>query len=121
MYDPRQLPAWKELQGHFAEVQPLHMRDLFRAEPGRFAKFSRRLGDLLLDFSKNRITEKTFGLLIDLARQAKVPEAAQAMFRGDKINTTEHRAVLHVALRNRDNHPILVDGKDVMPLVNGVL
>ncbi len=121
MYSPLELPAWKALQAHHAEMAPVHMRDLFRDDPRRFDKFHRRFGDVLLDFSKNRITEKTFSLLIDLARQADVPGWREKMFSGAKINTTEDRAVLHVALRNRSNKPILVDGQDVMPEVNAVL
>jgi glucose-6-phosphate isomerase len=121
MTAPTQLPAWKELEKHHAEVAPLQMRDLFKQDPDRFKKFHLQFEDILLDFSKNRITERTFGLLIELARQADVPGWAEKMFTGQKINTTEDRAVLHVALRNRDNHPILVDGKDVMPEVNAVL
>ncbi len=121
MFTPLELPAWKQLQTHFAEIAPVHMRDLFREDPARFTKFSRSFQDILLDFSKNRITEKTFGLLLDLARQADVPGWAAKMFAGEKINTTENRAVLHVALRNRSNRPILVDGTDVMPEVNAVL
>jgi glucose-6-phosphate isomerase len=121
MYDPTTLPAWQALQAHAAEIAPLHMRDLFRDDPRRFEKFSLRLDDLLLDFSKNRITDRTFSLLIDLARQAELPTRIEQMFSGAKINTTEQRAVLHVALRNRSNRPILVDGQDVMPAVNAVL
>jgi glucose-6-phosphate isomerase len=121
MYDPTQLPAWKALEAHQREGAALHMRDLFREDGKRFDRFSVRFQDILLDFSKNRIIDKTFGLLIDLARQADVPGCAEKMFTGQKINTTERRAVLHVALRNRSNRPILVDGHDVMPQVNGVL
>jgi glucose-6-phosphate isomerase len=119
--NPTQLPAWQALAAHYQEVAPLEMRDLFRQDGRRFARFSRRFHDILLDFSKNRITDKTLGLLLDLARQADVPGWRDRMFRGEKINTTEDRAVLHVALRNRSNRPILVDGKDVMPEVNAVL
>jgi glucose-6-phosphate isomerase len=97
------------------------MRDLFRRDPGRFDKFSLRLGDILFDYSKNRITEKTMALLFDLARQAGLAQMIKAMFSGQKINGTENRAVLHVALRNRSNDPICVDGQDVMPEVNRVL
>jgi glucose-6-phosphate isomerase len=121
MSRPTQFPAWQALQEHFREVEGLHLRDLFARDPRRFEKFSLRLDDLLLDFSKNRITEKTFALLLDLARQADVPGWAEKMFTGQKINTTEGRAVLHVALRNRSNRPIYVDGHDVMPEVNAVL
>ncbi len=115
------LPAWQALTRHHREVVPFHMRDLFAQDPQRFARFSLRFGDILFDFSKNRITEVTLSLLLDLARQADLSRSIEAMFSGDKINTTEQRAVLHVALRNRLDDPILVDGQDVMPEVNRVL
>ena len=116
-----QLPAWKALEAHCQEVSGLHMRDLFARDPERFDRFSLRLEDILFDYSKNRITGKTVELLIELARQAGLAEKIVAMFAGEKINNTEDRAVLHVALRNRSNRPILVDGEDVMVEVNGVL
>jgi glucose-6-phosphate isomerase len=97
------------------------MRDLFARDPQRFERFSLELGSILLDYSKNRITEETMTLLLDLARQAGLAERIEAMFSGERINTTEGRAVLHVALRNRSNRPIRVDGRDVMPDVNRVL
>lgn len=115
------LPAWQALTLHHRKVAPLHMRDLFAQDPQRFARFSLRFGDILFDFSKNRITERTLALLLDLARQAHLARSIEAMFAGEKINTTERRAVLHVALRNRSNDPILVDGQDVMPEVRRVL
>ena len=121
MYSPLNLPAWRALETHFLEVEPLAMRELFAADPDRFTRFSRQFAGLLLDFSKNRLTPRTFELLVELARQAGVAEAAERMFRGEKINSTEGRAVLHVALRNRSGHPILVEGQDVMPGVNAVL
>ncbi len=121
MNGPTRAPAWQALQAHARTMARIHMRDLFAKEPGRFARFSLRLDDLLLDYSKNRITTKTLGLLLDLAREAEVPTAAERMFRGDRINTTEGRAALHVALRNRSNRPIEIDGEDVMPAVNAVL
>ena len=121
MSDPTELPSWKALQSHYHEASRLQMRDLFRQDPQRFAKFSLRFDDILLDFSKNRITEETFRLLIGLAREADLTGWREKMFTGQKINTTEDRAVLHVALRNRSNRPILVDGKDVMFEVNAVL
>jgi glucose-6-phosphate isomerase len=114
-------PAWQALSKHQQEMAGIHMRDLFARDPQRFERFSLKLGDILFDFSKNRITEKTLPLLIDLARQANLAQKIEAMFSGEKINTTEDRAVLHVALRNRSNRPILVDGADVMPEVNRVL
>src|SRR6516162_637528 len=118
---PTQLAAWKSLEAHYPQIAPLQMRDLFRQDPRRFDKFSLRFGDILLDYSKNRITEETMRLLIDLARQSDLSGWIEKMFTGQKINTTEHRAVLHIALRNRSNRPIYVDGKDVMPEVNAVL
>jgi glucose-6-phosphate isomerase len=119
--NPTQLAAWQALEHHYRQIAPLHMRDLFRQDPRRFDKFSLRLDDLLLDFSKNRVTEDTMRLLYDLARQADLHGWTERMFTGQKINITEDRAVLHVALRNRSNRPILVDGQDVMPEVNAVL
>ena len=113
--------TWKSLEAHKEVMSALHMRDLFAADPRRFDTFSLRFGDVLLDYSKNIITGETMRLLCDLAVQADLPGWIQRMFRGDKINTTEGRAVLHVALRNRSNRPIWVDGKDVMPRVNAVL
>jgi glucose-6-phosphate isomerase len=118
---PTHLAAWKALEAHRAELGSVHMRDLFAADAARFEKFHLRFDEILLDFSKNIVTEKTIGLLRDLAGQAGVPEMARRMFAGQKINTTENRAVLHVALRNRANTPIVVDGADVMPEVNAVL
>ena len=97
------------------------MRDLFTQDPARFQKFSLRLNDSVVDYSKNRITEETMGLLIELAQEVDLTDAIEKMFTGDKINATENRAVLHVALRNRKNTPIYIDGKDVMPQVNEVL
>ncbi len=114
-------PAWQALVTHRQQMADVHMRDLFAGDPQRFERFSLQMGDILFDYSKNRITEKTMALLLDLARQANLPQAIEAMFNGAKINVTENRAVLHVALRNRSNRPILVDGKDVMPEVNQVL
>src|SRR3954453_1497391 len=118
---PTQLEAWKALEAHHRKIAPLQMRDLFKQDPRRFENFSLRFEDILLDFSKNRITEETLKLLFDLARESDLKGWTEKMFTGQKINTTEDRAVLHVALRNRSNRPILVDGKDVMPEVNAVL
>jgi glucose-6-phosphate isomerase len=114
-------PAWKALLEHRDEMRSVHMRELFEKDPQRFEKFSIELGDLLFDYSKNRITEKTLGLLFALAEQARLGEWIERMFSGDKINVTENRAVLHVALRNLPEQPILVDGLDVMPEVHNVL
>ena len=114
-------PAWQALIQHRQEMDGVHMRDLFAQDSARFNRFSLRFDDILFDYSKNRITERTMALLMDLARAANLQAQTNAMFRGDKINTTEDRAVLHIALRNRSNRPILVDGQDVMPDVNRVL
>lgn len=114
-------PAWQALAQHQREIAPLHMRDLFADDPQRFERFSLRAGPILLDFSKNRITEKTLSLLLDLARQAGLAQKIEDMFTGQPINITEGRSVLHVALRNRSNTPITVNGSDVMPEVNAVL
>jgi glucose-6-phosphate isomerase len=112
---------WKALKKHHAELAPLHLRDLFKAAPGRAEQLSLEACGLFLDYSKNRVSARTMDLLFALARAAAVPRAAEDMFTGKIINVTEHRAVLHVALRNRANRPILVEGKDVMPEVNAVL
>ena len=114
-------PAWRALKDHQRIIGEMQMRDWFAEDSQRFERFSRRVGEILFDFSKNRITEKTLMLLIELARQADLEQWIEAMFTGQKINTTENRAVLHVALRNRSNRPIIVDGQDVMPEVNRVL
>lgn len=115
------LPAWRALVAHRAAMEKVHMRDLFASDPARFERFSLRLDDLLFDFSKNRITEETLSLLLQLAEESGLARAIEAMFNGERINRTENRAVLHVALRNRSNRPITVDGVDVMPGVNEVL
>ena len=114
-------PAWQALARHAEAVRDLHMRDLFAADPQRFERFSLRVGDVLFDFSKNRITDETLRLLVELAQAAGLGRWSEAMFSGEKINTTEGRAVLHTALRNRSNTPVFVDGQDVMPEVNRVL
>jgi glucose-6-phosphate isomerase len=121
MTAPTALPAWKALVNHHSQAKTLQLRDLFRQDPKRFERFHIRCDDILLDYSKNRVTEETMRLLFDLARQADLAGWTEKMFTGEKINTTEHRAVLHVALRNRSNRPIRVDGQDVMPEVNAVL
>ncbi|MDH3342318.1 MAG: glucose-6-phosphate isomerase [Gammaproteobacteria bacterium] len=115
------LPAWKALQAHLLEMKDLHMRDMFVQDDQRFEKFSTRMDDILLDFSKNRITDETFKLLCDLARESDVEGWRDQMFAGLEINISEYRPVLHTALRNRGNKPVFVDGEDVMPRVNRVL
>jgi len=114
-------PVCGLLQAHQAHMASVHMRDLFAAEPGRFERFSLKVGEVLLDYSKNRITDETMRLLMQLAEEADVAGWRERMFSGDKINHTENRAVLHVALRNRSNDPVRVDGEDVMPKVNAVI
>ena len=113
--------AWTNLETHYAAMKPVAMRDLFAKDPDRFKKFSLEFDGLFFDFSKNRITDETMMLLRALASERDVLGWAKKMFDGVKINITEQRAVLHVALRNRSNRPIFVDGKDVMPEVNAVL
>jgi glucose-6-phosphate isomerase len=121
MADLSESRAWKDLEQHHRAVEPLRMRDLFAQDGERFARFSLRLGDLLVDYSKNRVTAETMSLLRALARQADVEGMRDRMFAGEPINLTEGRAVLHVALRNRANRPIPVAGQDVMPDVNAAL
>lgn len=114
--------AWQALQKHFDEMKDVTIADLFAKDGDRFSKFSATFDDqMLVDYSKNRITEETLAKLQDLAKECDLAGAIKSMFSGEKINRTENRAVLHVALRNRSNTPILVDGKDVMPEVNAVL
>lgn len=117
----KESPAWRALVEHQAALSTISMRDLFAQDPARFAKFSLKFNDILFDYSKNRITDDTLKALLALAEAADLPQQINAMFSGQKINTTEKRAVLHVALRNRANRPIFVDGQDVMPEVNRVL
>ncbi|PIE82065.1 MAG: glucose-6-phosphate isomerase [Chloroflexi bacterium] len=115
------LSAWKKLQAHQPQMAATHMRDLFTDDPARFDKFSLTCNDILFDYSKNRITAETMSCLLALAAEVGLAQKIEAMFNGEKINNTEGRAVLHIALRNRTNRPIVVDGQDVMPTVNAVL
>ena len=115
---PHELPGWKKLSQHKEAIQKTDLRKMFAEAPKRFETFTRTLDGILLDFSKNLITEETLKLFSDLAAQCDLTDAISDMFSGEKINITEDRAVLHVALRNRSNRPIMVDGEDVMPLVN---
>lgn len=114
-------PAWLALLDHIKQVKDIHMVDLFDQDPDRFSKYSLKYKDILLDYSKNRITDDTMKLLFDLARQAKVEDWRDKMFAGEKINNTEARAVLHTALRNRSDKPIMVDGENIMPEINAEL
>lgn len=116
-----ELPAFRELMRHRESLNNLNLGEHFAADPGRFDRLSLRLDDLLVDYSKQLVTAETMALLVRLAEEAGLPGWIDRMFSGEKINRTENRAVLHVALRNRSNRPILVDGQDVMPEVNAVL
>ncbi len=114
-------PIYPRLAAHREALADVHMRGLFEQDPGRFERFSVEVGDLLLDYSKNLITAETMILLLRLATKAGLRRAIEGMFAGERINPTEDRAVLHVALRGASNRPILLDGEDVMPAVNAVL
>lgn len=121
MKDLKNTTAWKALEKHYQANASLHVRDQFQKYPNRAKQFSIQFEDLFFDFSKNRIDAQTLQLFSQLADECKLREAIDAMFSGEKINNTEKRAVLHIALRNRSNSPIKVDGKDVMPEINAVL
>jgi glucose-6-phosphate isomerase len=121
MVDPTRTAAWEALRAHHDEVVDLQMRDLFHEDPDRASRFSLTLGDLLFDFSKNRITDQTISLLTQLCDECGVRDWITRMFSGDPINETEERAVLHTALRNRDDRTVVVDGVEVMPEVRRVL
>ena len=114
-------PAWQALSKHHEAMKSVHMRDLFASDPGRFSRLSQDACGLFVDYSKHRITDETMTLLFALAKQAEVERWRDRMFAGERINFTEDRPVLHVALRNRGDRAILVDGKDVMPDVRAVL
>jgi len=116
--NPTSTTSWNKLEKHYAEIKDIHMKSLFLQDKDRKDRFSLKFEDLTLDFSKNRITEETLGLLLDLAEESKLGDAITKYFEGDKINATENRAVLHTALRNTDQTPIIVDGKNIMPEVN---
>jgi glucose-6-phosphate isomerase len=119
--NPTETSSWQKLEIHFLTMQAMHMRELFEDDADRFKKFSIPFEDILVDYSKNIMTEETLRLLFELANEIELKPAIDAMYGGTAINKTENRAVLHVALRNRSNKPILVDGKDVMPEINSVL
>ncbi|WP_109842715.1 glucose-6-phosphate isomerase [Aggregatibacter aphrophilus] len=120
--NPTQTNAWKALTQHHAQRKNATIQELFAQEKDRFNKYSLTFNDeILVDFSKNNLTQETLGLLRQLSEECGLAQAKKAMFDGEKINRTENRAVLHTALRNRANTPVLVDGKDVMPEVNAVL
>lgn len=118
---PLNIPEWQSLVRHYEDLKYLSMREQFALDSGRFERFSVKSGELMLDYSKNRITQETIDKLIQLAEAVELQDWIEKMFKGDTINHTEGRAVLHTALRNRDNTPVMVDGKDVMPEVKAVL
>lgn len=118
---PLNIPEWQSLARHYSDLKFVSMREQFALDSGRFDRFSVKSGDLLLDYSKNRITQETVDKLIELAEAVNIPEWIERMFSGEMINHTEGRSVLHTALRNRSNTPVMVDGQDVMPQVNAVL
>lgn len=113
--------SYQYLSDHLIDISEKHLKDLFAEDPARFEKFSIEFKDILLDYSKNRVTDKTMALLIQLANECRLNEAINAMFNGEAINETEGRAVLHTALRNQSNSPVMIDGQDVMPEINAVL
>jgi glucose-6-phosphate isomerase len=117
----RQRPAWKALEQHYAKIGPQHLRDLFAADPGRGERLTAEASGLYLDYSKNRVTDETMALLVQLAQECGVEQRRDAMFRGDKINVSEHRSVLHVALRMPEGTSLVVDGVDVVAEVHQVL
>ena len=119
--NPAATSAWADLDAHFNNIKDVHMRDLFSSDPERFTKFSIQSGDVLFDYSKNRITAETIRLLINLAEECNLREATSSMFSGARINETEERAVLHTALRNFSGKKVTYDGQDIMPEVKGVL
>lgn len=119
--NPTQTNAWKELENYFATFKGTQMKDMFAKDSQRAAKYSLQFEDIFVDFSKNLIDEKVMSLLLKLAEECGLKDAIEAEFTGEKINKTEKRSVLHIALRNRSNTPIFSDGKDVMPDVNRVL
>ena len=117
----RQRPAWKALEQHHSEISGRHLRELFAADPGRGERLSAEAAGLYLDYSKNRVTDETLGLLLQLAEESGVAERRDAMMRGEAINVSEHRAVLHVALRMPKGSSLVVNGVDVVAQVHEVL
>ena len=117
----RERKAWQALERHYAEISGRHLRDLFAADPGRGERLTAAAAGIYLDYSKNRVTDETMRLLIELAAESGVPERRDAMFRGEHINVSEDRAVLHVALRMPPTASLVVDGADVIAEVHAVL
>ena len=119
--NPTTLPSWTALSEHFSDIKSKHLKDFFRQDPSRFQKFSIRFNDILVDYSKNRISDRTLELLLKLAEESNLKEAINSQFQGDAINETENRSVFHVALRNTGSEPMEIDGEDVNPQVREVL
>jgi glucose-6-phosphate isomerase len=119
--NPTQTAAWKKLEKHFETAKDFQLTELFASDKDRFTKFSKKFDDLLIDYSKNLITEETLDLLLNLANETELKSSIDSFFKGEKINRTEDRAVLHTALRNSSDRKIMVDGMDVMPEVKAVL
>ncbi|MBO3699293.1 glucose-6-phosphate isomerase [Roseivirga sp. E12] len=119
--NPTNTNSWQKLQAHFNTMSAVEIKNLFDADPKRFEKFSIKFNDTLVDFSKNITTEETLDLLTSLAKECGLEQAIASQFNGEPINATEGRAVLHTALRNKSDRPVMVDGKDVMPDVNAAL
>ena len=111
---PLNIPEWQSLVRHYSDLKFLSMREQFALDSDRVHNFSLKSGDLLLDYSKNRITKETVEKLLALAESVNIPDWIERMFSGEAINNTEGRAVLHTALRNRSNTPVMVDGEDVI-------
>ena len=116
-----QSPIWQSLNQHKKDIESISLREMFKSDPNRFNQFHIQFNDLLLDYSKHRISKETISLLVKLAKEADVEGWRNRMFEGEKINSTEHRAVLHTALRNQNISPIISDGEDVMPKIKNVL
>ena len=121
MKSPTELDEWRTLESHWRQLDGVNMRELFSRDPERFSKMSIECCGILLDYSKNLVTEETVDLLVQLAQRSDISGWTSAMYSGEQINNTEQRSVLHIALRNRSNDPIIVDGEDVMPAINAVL
>lgn len=119
--NPTTTKSWQALQVHFSEMKNVQMKELFKKDSERFKKYSIQIEDIIFDYSKNRVADKTLELLLQLADECKVKDAIAAMFSGEIINETEHRSVLHTALRNFSDHPVYSEGNDVMPEVKKTL
>src|SRR5436190_7871038 len=119
--NPANTSAWRSLQEHFSEMKSVHIKELFKADPERFSKYSISNRDIVFDYSKNFISEKTIQLLLQLANESKLKDGIDAMFNGEKINESEDRAVLHTALRNLSTEPVFAEGKDIMPEARKVI